>query len=160
MNKAATTAAEFHSQRLEGEIVTLPSTGRLVRMKAVKPAELLRLGGVPDILAELVIGFLYGHITEEQYKDFFSPAEKIEQALDLIESLRIVCTCALIEPEIQEVPDVDNGIITIDDLEDTEQRLIFDLAMLGASSLHSFCKEQEAALEALANEQDHGTETK
>lgn len=160
MSKAATNAASFHTSRLEGELVTLPSTGRTVRMRAVKPAEMLKLGEIPDILAELVIGFLYGHITEEQYKDFFSPSEKKQKALDLIESFRIVCTCALIEPMIQEVADVDNEIITIDDLEDTEQRLIFDLAMLGASSLHSFCKEQEAALEALANEQDNGTETK
>lgn len=160
MDKTATTAAEFHANRLEGELITLPSTGRTVRMKAVKPAELLHLGEIPDVLAELVIGFLYGNITEEQYKDFFSPAEKKEKAIDLIDSLRIVCTCALIEPIIGTLAESGENVITIDDLEDTEQRLIFDLAMLGASSLRDFRQEQEAALAVVANEQDTGTETK
>jgi len=160
MDKTATTAAEFHANRLEGELITLPSTGRTVRMKAVKPAELLHLGEIPDVLAELVIGFLYGNITEEQYKDFFSPAEKKEKAIALIDSLRIVCTCALIEPIIGTLAESGENVITIDDLEDTEQRLIFDLAMLGASSLRDFRQEQEAALAVVANEQDTGTETK
>ncbi len=160
MDKTATTAATFHANRLEGELITLPSTGRTVRMKAVKPAELLRLGEIPDVLAELVIGFLYGNITEEEYKKFFSPAEKKEKAIDLIDSLRIVCTCALIEPIVGTLAESGENVITIDDLEDTEQRLIFDLAMLGASSLRDFRQEQEAALATVADVQDDRTETK
>ncbi len=160
MTNAATSAADFHNDRVEGEVILLPSTGRYVRIMAVKPAELLRLGEIPDVLAELVIGFLYGNITEDDYKEFFSPADKKEKALDLIESLRIVCTCALLEPTIGEVLNIDENVILIDDLEDSEQRLIFDLAMLGASSLRDFRKEQEATLATVADEQELESETK
>jgi hypothetical protein len=159
MENVATTAAEFHVSREKGELITLPSTGRKVRMKAVKPAELLRLGDIPDVLSDLVVGFLYGSITEEEYKKFFSPKEKKEQAIDLINSMELVCRCALMEPKISDVPDLENNYIVIDDLEDSEQRFIFDLAMLGVTSLKSFRKEQEASLAVVANEQDNGTET-
>lgn len=157
MNEStATTAADFHFSRMEGELVTLPSTGRKVRIKAVKPAELLRLGDIPDVLADLVISFLYGAISEEQYTEFFSPKEKREQAIALIESLRIVCTCSLLDPMISDEEGFSTDTIIIDDLEDSEQRFIFDLAMMGATSLRSFRKEQEAALAVVANDNTDG----
>lgn len=155
---AVTPAAEFRA-RLEGEVVTLPPTGRVVRIKAVKPAELLRLGDIPDVLADLVIKFLYGSLTNEEYDAFFSPKEKKEQALQMIDSLRIVCACALINPVISDTPIYEGDEIHIDDLEDVEQRFIFDLAMLGASSLRDFREKQEATLESVVDEQDPGPET-
>ena len=149
-----TTAAEFRTHRLEGEVVTLPPTGRVVRMKAVKPAELLALGDIPEPLAELVIAFLYGNLSEDQYADFFSPKEKREQALDLIKSLEIVATCALLEPSIADSGYEGPDAIAVDDLEDSELRYIFDLAMMGASHLHEFRLEQEAPVEPVADGQE------
>ena len=150
----ATSAAEFREHRLEGELITLPPTGRVVRMKAVKPAELLALGDIPEPLAELVIAFLYGSLSEDQYADFFSPKEKREQALDLIESLRIVATCAMLEPVIASKDYDGPDSISVDDLEDSELRYIFDLAMMGASHLKDFRLEQEAPVELVADEQE------
>ena len=147
----ATSAAEFRAHREEGELITLPPTGRVVRMKAVKPAELLALGDIPEPLAELVISFLYGSLTEEQYADFFSPKEKREQAIDLIESLRVVATCAMLEPQIVPDASADPACVEIDDLEDSELRYIFDLAMMGASHLTEFRLEQEAPVEPVAD---------
>lgn len=150
---AVTPAAEFRTHRQEGEVITLPPTGRVVRMKAVKPAELLALGDIPEPLADLVISFLYGSLTEEQYADFFSPKEKIEQALDLIQSLEIVARCAVLEPVIVADASADPSVIEIADLEDSELRYIFDLAMMGASHLTDFRREQEAPVEPVADEQ-------
>jgi hypothetical protein len=120
-------------------------------MKAVKPAELLALGDIPEPLADLVISFLYGSITDEQYEKFFSPKEKREQALDLINSLNIVAKCAVIEPAIVEDASADPSVIETADLEDSELRYIFDLAMLGASHLREFRLKQEAPMESVAD---------
>ena len=147
----ATSAAEFRAHREEGELITLPPTGRVVRMKAVKPAELLALGDIPEPLAELVISFLYGTLTEEQYADFFTPKEKREQAVDLIKSLELVATCAMLEPTIVKAGFDDLNSILADDLEDSELRYIFDLAMMGASHLTEFRLEQEAPVELVAD---------
>ena len=151
MTADITSAAEFRAHRLEGEVITLPPTGRVVRMKAVKPAELLALGDIPEPLAELVIAFLYGSLSEDQYADFFSPEEKREQAIGMIRSLEIVAECALLEPMIvQDSVTIPEGI-EVDDLEDSELRYIFDLAMMGASHLHEFRLEQEAPVEPVAD---------
>jgi hypothetical protein len=120
-------------------------------MKAVKPAELLALGDIPEPLADLVISFLYGSLTEEQYADFFSPKEKREQAMDLIKSLAIVATAAMIEPKIVADASADPTCMEVDDLEDSELRYIFDLAMMGASHLTEFRLEQEAPVEPVAD---------
>jgi hypothetical protein len=128
-------------------------------MKAVKPAELLALGDIPEPLADLVISFLYGSLTEEQYEAFFSPKEKIEQAEQLIQSLKIVATCAVIEPEIVEDASADPSCIEVTDLEDSELRYIFDLAMMGASHLREFRLKQEAPMESVADLEGSEPET-
>ena len=149
-----TSAAEFHEHRLEGEIVTLPPTGRIVRMRAVKPAQLLALGDIPEPLADLVIAFLYGSLDEDQYQNFFSPKEKREQAIEMIKSLEIVATCALLEPKVVEDSKLEMKGIEIEDLEDSELRYIFDLAMMGASHLREFRLEQEAPVELVDDSEE------
>ena len=151
MNADVTSAAEFRAHRLEGEVITLPPTGRKVRMRAVKPAELLALGDIPEPLADLVIKFLYGSLTDGEYKDFFSPKEKREQALDMIASLGIVARCAVIDPHIVASIHEDPDGVELEDLDDSELRYIFDLAMMGAASLRDFRLEQEIALEPVAD---------
>jgi hypothetical protein len=144
--KQVTPAAEFRKGREQGEVVTLAPTGRVVRMRTVKPRHMLQLGEIPDILAELVIKVLYGQMTPEEYRDFFALSERKEHALALTESLRVVCTAALIEPRIVENPQADDEI-GIDDLEDGEQRIVFDLALLEASALSRFRARQETTVE-------------
>jgi hypothetical protein len=144
-----TPAFEFRSVRERGEKITIKSTGRIVRMRTVKPAYLLRLGKIPDPLSELVMGILYGKITSAQYEAFFDIAERKENAVELTESLRIVCTAALVEPRIVDDPQADNEI-HIDDLEDREQRYIFDLALLEATDLSRFRRQQETDVEPVS----------
>lgn len=160
MSDAVTTAADFRTARLEGEVVTLPSTGRKIRMRAVKPAELLALGDIPEPLADLVIAFLYGSLDEEDYKKFFSPAERREQALDLIKSLNIVAQAAVIEPRVVGPGEsVGPEEIEAEDLEDSELRWIFDLAMMGAANLRNFRLQQETPVEPVADVEDPASET-
>ncbi len=151
---AVTPAAEFRRARELGEVITLAPTGRVVRMRTVKPAALLRLGTIPDVLANLVIKLLYGQITEAEYHEFFSLAERAEHAVEMADSLRIVCTAALMEPKIVESPQGDDEI-SIDDLEDSEQRIIFDLAMLEASALSRFRRRQEELVEPVDDGESH-----
>lgn len=149
-----TSAAEFRRVREQGEVITLPSTGRKVRMRVVKPSHLLRLGKIPDPLSDLVVKILFGPITTAEYDAFFSLDERKGHALDMVESLRVVCTAALLEPRIVDNPQADDEI-HIDDLEDGEQRQIFDLALLEATGLSRFRERQEATLDTVAeNEGD------
>jgi hypothetical protein len=152
--KTVTPASEFRRGREAGEIITLAPTGRVVRMRTVKPAHLLRLGTIPDVLTELVIKVLYGKITDAEYREFFTLQERKEAVIDLAESLRVVCTAALLEPRIVENPQADDEI-SIDDLEDSEQRIIFDLAMLEASSLSRFRQRQEELMEPVDDGESH-----
>lgn len=144
--KTVTPASEFRRGRELGELITLAPTGRVVRMHTVKPAHLLRLGTIPDVLANLVMKMLYGQITDAEYREFFNLQERKEHAVEMADSLRVVCTAALIEPSIVENPQGDDEI-AIDDLEDSEQRIIFDLALLEASSLSRFRRRQEELME-------------
>lgn len=140
--------------REQGEIITIPKTGRVVQLRAVKPAALLRLGKIPDPLSELVIRILYGQLTDEEYERFFNLPERMEQALDMAESLRVVCTAALVYPRIVDEPQADDEI-QIDDLDDAEQRYLFELAFLEASDLTSFRERQTRRLESVAEDEDH-----
>lgn len=146
---SVTPAYEFRRVREEGEIITIPSTGRRVRIRTVKPAALLRLGKIPDVLATFVMRSLYGQVTNEEYERFFSMPERMEHAMELAESLRVICTAALIEPRIVEAPQAEDEI-HIDDLEDREQRYLFDLALMEASDLRRFREQQEADLADMA----------
>lgn len=149
-----TPASEFRRAREQGEKITLP-TGRIVLMRTVKPSLLLKLGKIPDFLSELVIQILYGKITNEQYQAHFAPNERKEHAIEMAESLRVVCMGALIYPRVVEDPQADDEI-HIDDLQDNEQRFIFDLALLEASDLSRFRERQEANVEPVS--QGEGTE--
>lgn len=143
-----TPASEFRRVREQGERITIPSTGRVVRMRVVKPAYLLRLGKIPDPLAELVMGILYGTLKAGDWQKFFALPERREQTIDMLESLRVVCTAALVHPCVVDEPSADDEI-HIDDLEDGEQRYIFDLALREATGLSRFRAQQESNLDAV-----------
>jgi len=150
----ATPASEFRKGREVGEVVTLPSTNRKVRMRTVKMDRLLELGDIPDVLSNLVVESLYGEMTNEKYRQFFTLVERKEHALEMTRALKIVCTAALIEPKIVDDPQADDDI-SIDDLEYTERRVIFDLALLEASGLSRFRQRQEEDLESMDNVEDN-----
>lgn len=150
---ALTHASEFRRVHEKGEPIKLPPTGRLVQMRTVKPAYLLRQGKIPNPLAEFAMRALYGQLSDEDYKKFFSLGERAENAVDYAESLRIVCTAALIHPRIVDEPQADDEI-HIDHLEDSEQRWIFDLAFLEATGLSRFRQRQEANVEPVLQRQE------
>lgn len=145
-----TPAAEFRRVREQGERITIRSTGRVVRMRVVKPAALLRLGKIPNPLSELVMSILHGTLKREDWQKFFALPERIEQELEMLESLRVVCTAALVYPHVVDEPQSDDEI-HIDDLEDGEQRFIFDLALMEATALSRFRLQQEAGVEPVGD---------
>ena len=144
-----THAAEFRRVRLKGEWILMPDGERSVCMRVVRPDHLLRLGNIPEPLAELAISVLYGRLTNEQWAQFFELGERVETALEYAESLRVVCTAALIYPRIVDDPQAEDEI-HIDDLDITERRWIFDLAFLEATRLSSFRRQQETNVQPVA----------
>ena len=108
--------------------------------------------------SDLVMKLLYGPMTPEEYQAFFTLSERKEHAIDLTESLRIVCTAALLQPKIVDDPQADDEI-SIDDLEDGEQRFIFDLALLEATQLSRFCERQAGHVEPVADSVEDELET-
>ena len=137
-----TPAAAFRRVRERGVVVRLPS-GRRVRMRNVQPSHLLKLGRIPDVLTPLVLKILYGKAQQDDFDNFFTLREQVDEALGVIESMRIVCTAALLEPRIVEEA-VGEDEIQFEDLSDTEKTWIFNLAFLEAEGLSSFRDGQAA----------------
>src|SRR5690606_8854315 len=100
----------------------------------------------------IAMRLLYGQMTTEQYDAYFDAVERKEQAAEMAESLRVVCTAALLYPRIVDDPSADDEI-HIDDLEDGEQRVIFDLALVEASALSRFRERQAQPVEPVAQQQ-------
>ena len=96
--------------------VTLPS-GRVVRIRPAKPRALLALGQLPDELAELAVAMVYGQLTREQWIALFTLPDRIDQARARLETLRALCTAALVYPRLVEHPQADDEM-HFDDLED------------------------------------------
>lgn len=150
MADQATPAAEFRSAREEGALVEL-RPGRVVRMRNVTPSRLLRLGSIPDPLSALVVRVLYAdspQASNAAINDFFGLAEKVDTAREYVESLRVICTAALLEPRIVDNPQADDEI-AIDDLSDYEQGLIANLAFLEVDALRAFRSQPAADVETL-----------
>lgn len=150
MTLTVTPAAEFRAVRERGVIVPLPS-GRVVRMRSVRPDQLLKLGHIPDVLATLALKHMYGKLSDTEFYAFTDVRDAIPDALAVVESLRVVCTAALIEPRIVETPQADDEI-AIDDLTLRDRQHIFDLAFSEVSALASFRDEPDTAVAAVPDE--------
>lgn len=145
--------AALRAVREQGVLQELPS-GIVVRMRPVKPAHLLRLGKIPDVLTPLVLKVLYGQAQQRDFNDFLSLREQRDEALAVVESVRVVCTAALVEPRIVDDPQADDEI-HIDDLDAADQAWIFNLAFLEAKELRSFRRGQAPDVEPMAAHEEH-----
>lgn len=146
MTKTAkpTPASEFRQMREQGVLQTLPS-GRAVRLRTVTPDRLLRLGKIPDILTTLVVRMVYEDVPNDDLNTFLVAKEKVTDALEVVESLRVVCEAGLLEPSIGPGDDQ----ISIDDLTLAERGWIFKLVFQSAEVLTRFRLEQTPDVAAL-----------
>jgi hypothetical protein len=149
-----TPAAEFRAMRERGILHKLPS-GRIVRLRNVRPDQLLRVGKIPDVLAALALKHLYGKLSDEEFWAFLDPKEAVDDALAVIDSLRVICTAALLEPRIVEPPTGENEI-GFDDLDLADQRAIYNLAFLESNALIRFRMQPERDVAAVAEQPGDG----
>ena len=145
-----TSAFEWRRNREEGELVQLPYSGKIVRIRTVRPDQLLRLGKIPNPLSALMVDIIYGRMDGEKMDNFVSLGEDVEAAMDMLESLRIVCVAALVAPKIVENPTKDNEI-SIDDIELSDRSYIFRLTFVSAEALKNFRYEPPTDVEVTSN---------
>ncbi len=150
-----TSAAEFRSMREQGVLQTIPPAGRVVRLRTVTPDRLLRLGKLPDILTKLVIKMFYEGVSPSEFNKFLEQREIIEEILEQVESLRVVCTAGLLEPRIVDNPQGADEI-SIDDLSMAERGWIFRLVLQEAEFLATFRHGQTPDVEAVPDVQNDG----
>src|SRR6476620_820675 len=132
-----TRGSEWRRNREQGEIIQLPYSGKFVRLRTVRPDMLLKLGKIPNPLTSLMVDIIYGNIDNDRINNFLSLQESAEEAMAMIESLRVVCTAALVEPKIVDNPQAEDEI-SIDDIELSDRSYIFRLVFISAEALTTF----------------------
>lgn len=135
-----TPATVFRKEREaaeQGIPLELPATGRVVLVRTVTPEQLLRFGKIPDILTSLVLKMIYDGVKDEDVKTFLLERPSAEETMQMVETLRIVCTAALVYPRIVDDPQADDEI-HITDLSLDERGWIFRLVFHPAEILTNF----------------------
>jgi hypothetical protein len=145
-----TKGSEWRRNREEGEIIQLPYSGKLVRMRTVRPDHLLKLGRIPDPLTKLVVDMVFGKTETKDIDSFLEEQSSVEAAKDMLESLRVVCTAGIIEPKIVDNPVADDEI-AIDDIELADRGYIFRLVFVPAEALSNFRYKPPTDVEVMAN---------
>lgn len=142
--------AEWRKNREQGELIQLPFCGRFIRLRTVRPDSLLRLGKIPNVLTTLVLNMLYDRDEDDQFEKFLANSETREQAIDMVESLRVVCTAGMVSPRIVDNPTEDDEI-SIDDLDLGDRAFIFRLVFAPAEALSRFRAESPSDVAVMAN---------
>lgn len=145
-----TNGLEWRRNREEGELVQLPYSGKLVRIRTVRPDMLLRLGKIPNPLASLMVDIIYGRVDSDKMDNFLSLGESVEAAMDMLESLRIVCSASFVSPKIVDNPTQANEI-SIDDIELNDRSYIFRLTFVSAEALKTFRYQPPTDVEIASN---------
>lgn len=145
-----TSGLDWRRNREEGELVQLPYSGNIVRIRTVRPDQLLRLGKIPNPLAALMVDIIYGNIDSDKMDAFLSVSDGVESAMDMIESLRVVCTAAFVLPKIVDNPTKDDEI-SFDDIELSDRSYIFRLTFVSAEALKNFRYQPPTDVEVASN---------
>jgi hypothetical protein len=145
-----TSGSLWRRNREEGEIIQLPYSGKIVRLRTVRPDQLLKFGRIPDPLTKLVVDMIYGKTGTDDVDSFLEAQESVEEAREMLESLRVVCTAGLIEPKVVDNPIADDEI-SIDDIELADRGYIFRLVFVPAEALSTFRYESPSDVEVMAN---------
>ncbi len=147
-----TSGKAMRAMREQGVILLFPS-GNHYRVRTLGAANLLRRGNLPNPLLAFAIDALYNGITEEKIDNFLTLREKEEQALEFLESLRVICEEMFMEPRIVEKPQADDEV-AIKDVEPIDQGWAFKLAFAPAEALRPFRLESQTDVVILPVAQD------
>lgn len=129
--------------RAKGIEQIIPGTQRVVRLRTLDSATLLREGKMPDILTPLVVKSVYQDLTDNEVRKFVekergNPAE----ALEFIDVLDFVASKSIADGT------------RVEDLTIPEKRWIFRLAMGAAELLIFFRYEPESDVAVVDESED------
>lgn len=141
---------EWRKNREQGELIQLPYSGYIVRIRTVKPDMLLKLGKIPQVLTTLVVDMIYDRGEEDKFEKFLSANETAEEAREMLESLRVVCVAGVIEPKIVDNPTKDDEI-SIEDIDLADRSFIFRLVFAPSEALSRFRYEPPSDVDVVAN---------
>lgn len=159
MSDSPTPAAAFRSMRETGVLQTLPS-GRVVRLRTVTPDRLLRLGKLPNPLRSLMLRMVFETVPFDEVLKLKEPKEQVEEALEVVDTLNVVCEAALLEPSIgSSTGSLGENQISVDDLTLAERGWIFELVFMPAEALATFRWQPEPDVGTLPNGQNDGQPT-
>lgn len=129
-----TPAREFRLLREMGQIVTLESTGRVVKWRPVNLVRMLERGEVPDKLTAYVAAMLWQGTADDTRTD-------AQKAIDWQNYLELVASASLLHPVVCENPVKENEIHA-DDLTPEELAEIEQLAVSPTEAVRRFRGEQ------------------
>jgi len=141
---------EWRKKREQGELIQLPYSGYIVRIRTVLPDQLLKLGKIPQVLSTLVLEMIYDKGDEDKFQRFLTENETPDAAADMLESLRVVCVAGMVEPKVVDNPTLDNEI-SIDDIEIADRAYIFRLVFAPSEALSRFRYQPPSDVDVVAN---------
>jgi hypothetical protein len=134
-----TTGQKLSIMFMKGWAQTLPTTQRNIRLRSVRPADLLRSGECPDILTPLVLRSIYDEVGDPEWREFLDkPIERAEEAIQYADMLTTVCRMGIAD----DTP--------VDSLSDGEKKIIFRFVMGPAEMLVLFRYEAQPNVESVA----------
>lgn len=134
-----TTGQKVSVMFMKGWEQTLPATQRKIRLRTVRPADLLRSGECPDILTPLVLRSIYEEMTDQEWREWLDkPLERVADAIAYADMLDTVCRLGIADDT--EVASLSDG----------EKKLIFRFIMGPAEMLVLFRYEEEPDVEPMA----------
>lgn len=143
-----TSAKKLRGMRETGVAMPFPS-GNVYRVRPPTVAGLLKRGDLPNVLLAFVVDAFYNGTNAAKVQAFLSVQDKRENALDLLNSFRIVCEEMWMEPKIVANPQADNEV-AIDDIPAEDQLFAFQVTFLGVEAVRPFRSESERGVESIS----------
>lgn len=137
----------MRAAREKGVELLFPS-GNTYRVRRPTAAGMLRRGDLPNPLLAFLVDVFYNGANSGKVDEFLSAQDKRENALGTMESLRVVCEEAFLDPRIVAFPDSDADV-TIDDVPMEDQVWMFQATFLGVNDLRPFRNESPIAVESV-----------
>jgi hypothetical protein len=140
-----TTADKIAVMRREGWEQVVPTTGRVIRLRTVEAADLLRSGDCPDILTPLMLRSIYQELTDREIREWLErPVDtgtQVEDAIKYLDMLDLIAGKGIADDT------------AVSDLSLGEKKFIFRFVLGPSEMLVLFRYEPRTDVAAVAEEQ-------
>lgn len=141
MSRKVTAASDWRKPREEGYIMELPS-GKVVRIRPINMATLLKLGKVPQGLVAVAIKVIMGEDTE------LPAPQSLEDVQTYLKYYDAICESCLVYPKVVAQPTKDDEI-TLEDISSQDKVWLAGWLNRPAAELQSFCEKQASNVDSV-----------